>query len=250
MHIKSFYLLQRTILKVLNGRSIEEKDLPDSHLVLNVLREILAKKLKNINLKKAKESFVDLEFRKNMVDKINLNLKRHSSKKRVEENNKFIFKMIIKTLKKQYYEEQQLNSTITSEEKFYNHFFKETADELSTPLSDFYDPLYRMQLKNSKFKSINNKYLSLIFGSVLFKEKFTKVLDECFVEDYKGVSETKVFGVLRPLLEGIKEEIGDGGVTKVYEDFTVKLRRSKKCKLPWTSKEVNIAILQFKSFLN
>lgn len=237
------------ILSILEGSPVIRNDLPTSHFLLNILREVLAKKFKNINLRKAFPDNVDKNFLDFYVSKINKALNKNFSRKRSEENNKFIFKTIMAVLRKEFFQENGLEESGDNEILFYKYFFEDLSIKNKNNLNSYFDPLYRTSLKNEEFKSINNNYLVLIFSSNCLKGKFINYLEERFLEDYKRISVEKVYGVMRPLLKKLEEKSNSTQLEVVFEAFTSKLRRSKKCKLPWSSVEVQKALNQFKKFL-
>ena len=134
-----------------------------------------------------------------IVDKLNRILNKHESSKRTEENNKFVFKYITKEMKKKFYKENGLKQDKASEIAFYNAYFKETAKTLNFPIEHFYDPLYKTVNQNPEYKSINNKYLKIVFQSQDFKSAFKEFLDNQFEARYAETIKSKI--KKRPLVD-------------------------------------------------
>ena len=64
------------------------------------------------------------------------------SKKRPEENNKFVFKMTLKKLKNKFINQNEdLNLKEDFEYKFYCYYFDKVAREQNLKVMDFKDPL-------------------------------------------------------------------------------------------------------------
>ncbi len=95
------------------------------------------------------------------------------SRKRVEENNKFIYKFTIKKLKLKIYNEYALEPSMKSEEFFYSYYFGEQAQKLDLKLEEFKDPL----LVHESNKTLNKIFLKKIFQSSRFKRDFMSCLE-------------------------------------------------------------------------
>jgi hypothetical protein len=236
-------------LSILRGNPVTPKDIAFSPLILNILREILTKKLRNVSMRKANRQKLNKNFLEESADRINCALRRHSSRKRVEENNKFIFKIIMFEIKNEFCQQQGLTLNKETETAFYNYYFLETSQQLGRPMNHFYDPLYRVALTNDEFKSINSGYLKLIFQSERLRARFESYLEDNFLDRYRRISEEKIKGVLRPLETALNTKKKVSITNEIYENFTSRLRRSRKCKLPWTQVEVQKAMNQFRAFL-
>ena len=246
---KTIASFKKITLSILRGNPITAQDITYSPLILNILREILTKKLRNVSMRKATQQKMNRDYLIESAERINCALRRHSSRKRVEENNKFVFKIIMYEIKNEFCQQRGLTLNKESETAFYNYYFLETSKELDRPMSHFYDPLYRVALKNDDFKSINSGYLKLIFKSEKLRSRFKDYIDKEFHDTYRKISEEKIKGVLRPLETALKAKRNISKINEIYEDFTSRLRRSRKCKLPWTQVEVQKAINQFWAFL-
>ena len=109
---------------------------------------------------------------------------------------------------------------------FYQKYFKDTSEEKGIPLSDFYLPSLRKEdrkkpneiQENTKFKTVNSKYIKTILSSVKFKQDFENYLDHMFVEEYKKERDQK----LKYLTNNMKT------MKKLIKSF----------KLPWTRSEI------------
>ena len=246
---KPLQKLARTLEKLFLFSELEIKDLDLSLPQLNLLIQIVIKKFVHGTRDRVTKLKAD-GYRSELLKQINDLLYNHKSGKRVEENNKFIYKYTIKYLKKQFYTRNGLRSSKYSELLFYDHYFKSTASQLKIPLEDFYDPLYRTSIKNPSFKTVNNRYLSLIFSSIHFKADFFGFLKEDFKDTYLTLLPLKIKKLLKKLENDIKKSKSPSICTDdIVENFIDRIRRNHKCKLPWTYREVANALAQFASLV-
>lgn len=243
-----FRKLSLVLEKLFLGREVRAEDLRLSEPELKVLREVTAKKLVATNA----EGLALLEHKAGheLMDELNRLISEHKSVKRVEENNKFIYKYTMKYLKKQFFADFSLKNSKESEIQFYEHYFRPLSVELKTQIDDFYDPLYKTLNKNPTYKTINNKYLSLIFSSNQFKNDFFGFLKQDFKKTYCDTIPHR----LTKFFKKLKTDVDDSAPKTSKKNsavgkFAEKLKKSRKCKLPWTYKEVCAALVQFSSLI-
>jgi hypothetical protein len=120
---------------------------------------------------------------------------------------------------------------------FYQKYFKEAAKNMGIPLSDFYLPSLRKEERkkpsevqeNTRFKTVNSKYIKTILSSEIFKKDFENYLDNMFVQEYKNERDQK----LTYLTSNMKT------MKKLIQSF----------KLPWTRSEIIQARDYFKEIV-
>lgn len=246
---KNVYKLIKTVEKLFYCSNFITDDLCLLDSELKIFKEVIIKKfagdsMKNLALIENKKSRVEI------LDWANQLIYEHKSTKRVEENNKFVYKYTMKYLKKQFYNINGLKNSKTSEIMFYEHYFKPTSDLLKVQLDDFYDPLYKTLNKNHTYKTINNKYLSLIFTSNHFKNDFFNFLKLDFKKTYNEMIPNKLNKFFKKLKIDMRNIAQKTLVNDNQMDvFAEKLRKNRKCKLPWTYKEISCALAQFTSLI-
>lgn len=169
------------------------------------------------------------------------------SKKRPEENYKYVFKRVIKSMREKFKQQSETKSKTkkkNSEKAFYEHYFKENIQKHKHPIERYYHPR-NSNSKNSNFhKTINTEYIKAISESKAFVEDFMLEMD-LLVEESKKIIDLKLRG-LGTKFEEIFEKKGQSGVKDIVEYITT----NKKCKLPWTIKEVEESIVVVKKLFN
>ena len=169
------------------------------------------------------------------------NIKKIGSKKRAEEKMKFVYKNSLKSLKNKYINESCFARNKFELDDFYNHYFRKIIEKQKLGLVDFYDPL-NSKVKNNK--SLNSKYLNLIFQSEKFKFDFFQYYD--FFKYYYIKSLTKKIEIFfinfeKSFLNKKMENKED-----IFDQVIFYLKTSKKVKFPWTHFEIDNALLYFK----
>ena len=178
-----------------------------------------------------------VEFKK-ILAKILNTIKSEISKKRVEENNKFIFKFILRRLKLRFFNENNLKNNKETNDLFYAYFFSENAKKKKMALIEFYDPLNLKPIK----KSLNNKYFQLIFQSEKFKDQFLMYNDELLTESYLKLLEKKFHKFLKKYEKVFQEKRNNFAA----EEIVKTIKGSKRIKFPWTKNEIETAISFFR----
>ena len=201
---------------------------------IKILITILERKFnKNLSFRK----FGSLIEIKELLKKT-LNLfKKQVSKKRVEENNKFIYKFILRRLKLRYINEKNYKNNQESSDLFYSYFFSDLSKKKNLHIIEFHDPL---NLKNMK-KSLNNKFFQLIFQSERFKNQFLNYHDDYLMEAYQNLLEKKFHKFLIKYEKYFRENKNDA-----VENIIKNISNSTRIKFPWNKNEISNAMLFFK----
>lgn len=241
--------LINSITKLFTFIPLEIDDLDMSQSEFVVLKDIINRKFAGSDICRLINQNMKNLSKDEIIELINQETRSNTSSKRIEENNKFVFKYTFKYLKHQFYGKYQLDKSNSSELLFYEHYFKSISENLKIPLNYFFDPLYKICNKNLHFKSINNKYLGLIFSSPLFKSDFFVFLKNDFKITYNSIIVSKIKKMFKKLRLELSSD-KSGKFSNVFIDrFSEKLRRNKKCKLPWNMREVKCALAQFQSLV-
>lgn len=215
--------------KIFKNRNLFEKDYILDENEIKLIYLILKKKFfKKSSFKILK---VDLKNLKNLIIFIKNNNK---SQKRVEEMNKFIFKLTLKQLKKNFYLKNCLIQSEENEIKFFEEFFPTEMDENISK-----------NLLEGKNKKLNNSVLKILFKNQNFKTKFINYLENGFYNDYLELIPKKFKKFLQILKKKMKKNDILTGINFYYHEFANK----KRVKYPWTSVEVKSAIDHFKKLI-
>ena len=223
-------------------KGIELKDIKLEKFEFTILHHLIAKKLcfENLDLFDNKmKTKNDLEF----LERIMMTLADFIGKKRKEEKLKFIYNHTIKYLKKVFLEIQDDNagySTDDREIQFLNHYFEDVAKENGLDVKCFFDPLRNGLIKNPKFKSLTKGYFDLIFSSERFKKDFINHIKSEFTEDYSTKISNKFKLLFKELRLQLKSDT-NSDINITVADFSKKLFKNKRCKLPWTMNEIEEA---------
>lgn len=249
IQVKLLQKLSKTLYKLFLCADMGADDLDLSAAEIRVLKEVVVKKFTGTaecdisNIYKINDKTVLLELLNSVTSE-------HKSMKRVEENNKFVYKYAMKYLKRLFFLRKGLRNCQMSEVSFYEFYFKSTAEHLKLPIENFYDPLYKTLNKNPAFKTVNNKYMGLIFSSSQFKSDFFNFLKNEFKKTYNDAVPGKLhkfFRKLRAELLNTDPLRHDG--EEAIDRFSRRLQRNRKCKLPWTYREISCAVAQFNSLI-
>ena len=167
-------------------------------------------------------------------------LQETSSNKRPEENYKFIFKRCLKHMKEKFKTDNPSQAKRKDVDRlFYEHYFRQVSETQKISIDNFYHP------KNSKVKSktgpktINNTYIQNICKSKLFKKDFADYLDKRLLPEYQESIKLKIKNLIARWSKELK---GSSDKTAASTDICGYVERNKKCKLPWSVKEVSEAI--------
>ena len=211
------------------------------HEELQILKIIIYRKFKkHIDIRYFIFFFIFSLNKKQLVQRL-CSMARKSCLKKNEERWKFIYKKTIKALKQNFFIRHADKMVKPSEDDFLKYYFAECAAKDSVPLDFYKDPLiqkYRKRKeKNKKLdnncpKSINTRYLSLIFQSPHFVKDFFEYINKKFKEDYLNEIPEKFFLIFKNYISC------NSSITFSKEYF----QNNKRCKLPWTFHDVDLAI--------
>lgn len=243
-----FISLSNTITKLFLKEKLYDHELTKDYYKFNYIRQFFIKKYKNLNVIKATNDNYTIKSRFQATLKMNSCLKSDSTK-RVEENNKFIFKYVLKNLMVRFRKENRLPNLIGTEKLFYEVYFKAISDRIKYPLSCFYDPLYNKHMVNPLFKSINNKYLKFVFqDDGPFLHAFQEGLEN-LVEKYRRTVFEQVKKLVWPVFEKLAKQPSKDKEQEIFNQEEESLNKKKALKLPWTDTEIKQAIAQFRNVL-
>lgn len=198
------------------------------------------------------------------------------SKKRVEENLKYVFKFCLKFLKMEFRnknesfrfrkEDLDLTNKNLIDLGFFIHYFGEIADNLGWPISKFFHPKVLTTYDCKKFekvldcyeerpKTINKEYVEAVCRSDAFMNDFKNYITDSYLvgNDYTGIiKESKDCAVEKiklKLVQWGKMMQGTDDEAKVVLKIKGDLEDQNKCKLPWSVPEVKRAVEEAKKML-
>lgn len=163
-----------------------------------------------------------------------------SSNKRPEENYKFIFKRCLKHMKEKFKVDNPAQAKRKDVDRlFYEYYFRQVVESQKISIDNFYHP------KNSKVKNktgpktINNTYIQNICKSRLFKRDFVDYLDKRLLPEYQESIKLKIKNLIARWTKELRAAVDRVAATAEICGY---IERNKKCKLPWSVKEVSEAI--------
>lgn len=118
--------------KLFSNQAVSEEEMILEPVQTVLLRSILKRKYKTLEY---------IDDQSLSVPEILEKVARETSRKRPEENQKFLFKRTIRFMKKSFKKKasKKLNKKAV-ETQFLDHYFKETSERLNIPLSCYLDP--------------------------------------------------------------------------------------------------------------
>lgn len=138
------------------------------------------------------------------------------------------------------------NNSKPSSEDFLEYYFSDCAKKFNVPLHYYKDPLIEKYKKRNEKKkkrqddncpkSINTKFLKLIFQSPHFVKDFFEYIDSSFKVDYLCEIPEKFFLIFKNYVNTSKN-------LKTSREY---FQNNKRCKLPWTFNDVDLAIIAMK----
>ena len=153
--------------------------------------------------------------------------KLRKSRRRSEEECKFVVKKGMKSLFKAFKRRHQgfiLGSKSLDEAEFYRHYFAEQALLSEQPIDLFFLPGSKAQKDSSLLpsldKTVSSVYLHRIFASEKFRDDFLRYLYEDFYRESLKTRESKLEKLVGLLVAG---------------------KRCKSAKIPWTDQEIQVA---------
>ena len=164
------------------------------------------------------------------------------SNKRPEECYKFILTRVIRYLKRTFPGAEELSGASPSEQEraFYRYYFADLTTVTGLPLEAFYYPISRKQQDKLK---LNANYFDKIFRSERFMKDTLSYVEAILREEYKVELKQKLKSLLSKYDLMIKRKTRPReDVLKLLKDYLLK---NKRCKLPWTVREINEAVERF-----
>lgn len=194
----------------------------------------------------SRKFLVDFKIRSLYVMESLESLSYMKSVKRPEESYKFVFKHTYKNLKSQFKAHNPEFSKLGFNDfnsRFYKHYFHETACRLGISINQFFLPLtpdsYCNRNQNMASATINVSYITLICQSQVFLNDFLNYVNNSFIADYSAMIDVKVDNVCDKWEQMFIESNNSDKMIDYICDY---VHTNKKCKLPWTIKEVEHAV--------
>lgn len=224
--LKKLLLLLKKIFK---NEKIIPNDLKLKKIEMMILNYILQRKFG----KKLRENDLNI----NLEDKLILvnKILRTRSYKRPEECYKFIFSRSVKYLK------SEKNKNIMNS-NFYDYYFKEESEKEDISIFEYYYPFVH---KNKK-QNLNGNFFKMIFKSHSFKNDFLDHLKLDFLSNFEKEIDKKLFKLLKKWdskFDSKNKKI----IIKHIKNYILK---NLKSKIPWSFKEVNLAMLRMESIVH
>jgi len=162
------------------------------------------------------------------------------SLKRPEENYKFVFKRCLKHMKEDFknLHPEKLKKK-DFERSFYEHYFQPVVKKYHIPLESFFHPKNSKTKTKDSPKTINAAYVDNISKSEEFVRDFTKYLNQTLEAECREIIDSKINGLIQKWENDYEESSHS---EKVITEICDYIEKNKKCKLPWTVKEVQEAI--------
>ena len=241
--LKNLKLLFKTLGKIFAAKNLDDTEYKLSPFELGLLEHILQRKFHvNVSLQSNEKYVQELN---NACAQVCL----QKSSKRKEENIKFIYKWIMKKLKKDFpFTSHESPNELNA--KFYEFYFEDIAKQLNLTVEAFYDPTNQEKRAKSntasKYKSINTDFLKHIFLSEKFLKDFKTCLESPELEkEYQKKLQKKIEKLLLRWDKLNSKHTLEQLMEKADNYFKVSVR----CKLPWTLNEVIGAKEYFLKFL-
>ena len=240
---KRFIIL---ITKLFTSEALTDSDLILKPYQIDLLKELVLKKYRT----RIKISISQNQFPQQFKFQLNKELARATKfkrKKRNEENRKFVFKFVLNKMMEEFYQEMDVQGSFYNQKQFYKYYFGHLADSKKCVLNSFFDPLYRTQLKNKRFMSINMAYIATVLRSKIFKKRFKEIVENEFEEAYKEFLKVRVTDILKSL-KGKDRFLTE---EKCYYILKKEIQGKISFRFPWTWEEANEARENFlKKYLN
>jgi len=127
------------------------------------------------------------------------------------------------------------------ERYFFDHYFKESSERYKIPIEKFFPPKdsnkKRPQLK--KMRSISLTYIHNVTLSDTFYRDFVDYLNEQFIKEYSKTIEEKLASLV---MRWETDFINSAMKPSIIGSICKKIEECPKYKLPWTLKEIDVAI--------
>ena len=237
----------KSLSHVFNGIKIEETDVDLVNHEKRLFKYVIRKKFIRESEDTLYSDIISAEDSE-LIEIVNNLYDKYESTKRKEEKIKFVFKHTMKSLKKRYFKNNDLQNSADNEVKFFSNYFEQTHKDKNLSIEVFFDPLNNSNTLNPKFKTLSKDYITLLFDNLSFKEDFLNYIEGKFIKDYQQ----NVCKKFKKLFKRLRKKMRHGGYSNydlIVDEFIYKFAANKRCKLPWTNKEIVDAVFRFKSHL-
>jgi hypothetical protein len=126
------------------------------------------------------------------------------------------------------------------EKSFYEHYFRSIVNSEQMAIESFYHPKNSKSKTKNCPKTINTAYIENIAKSSTFVNDFLSYLNNFLEGEYREVIDLKIKGLIQ---RWENDYMDNNQNEKVIEEISNYIEKNKKCKLPWTMKEVDEAIM-------
>ena len=229
--------LMTVLEKLFSGEQISELDLVFDVNNFSMLSAIVERKFgKKLKIQ---------ETRKELYEKLQ-KINSSDSMKRPEENAKFIFKHVLKTMRERFVAQtgNKRSRKYDKEKAFYMGYFKDIVEEKGVPIETFFHPRNVVGPSIVGHRTINSEYIRDISLSQKFVSDFLVEVEELSSRWHK-----KIQSKLKILENKILEAFKSSDPNAIAETVQY-IAKNSKCKLPWTIKEVKEAAQTVKRFFN
>lgn len=256
------YRICELMTKILRGESTHSIDYELSSMESTLLNGLLFRKYNNSTISDSAVispifndylGFIDgakLRFSHDFTDMINSTkiftdfLQSLNISKRIEENNKFVYKHTTSYLITQFVFHHDLKFNSATENLYYQNYFSAYANKWNMDITDFCDPLKTTLKGVKKVKSLNTDYLVRILKCDKYRVDFFRYLRNGFEDDYLSATHKKLERLLFVLEERLQSTPTDDH-EKILHDFIRTKINHRWCKIPWSRSEVRSAINHF-----
>lgn len=157
------------------------------------------------------------------------------SKKRNDENRKYIYKNVTKLLKTNFRKAHNLKKDKESDRLFWEYHFQSFARQAGFEVDFVFDPINQTFNKNTMFKNLTKQYFAVLFKNEEFRQTFFKAI-ETLKDEYNGYLKGKIDLFL-----------GNFDGSWESQKKLIKILKERGTKLPWSLSELQKAISFFKS---
>jgi hypothetical protein len=162
-----------------------------------------------------------------------------SSAKRKEEQLKFIFHWVYKTLRARLASgDQDSESSGIMDDVFYNYYFGDVCKANNATLLQFHRPSMKKRLEAESPKSFNASFIRLITQSDRFMRDFVEALETDLVPHQERIIEWRV----RKFFERWQAQYEmSGNDSRIVKALLASMNNCKKFKFPWSVRETVVA---------
>lgn len=214
--------------QIFKGESLAQSDQPLDKRSLQVLIAIIERKFgKKLRIEEDQSALLE------QISKISL----ADSKKRPEENSKFVFKQVLKVMREKFKARTSNKrcKKVASERAFYSSYFDEAARAKNVPIDAYFHPRNVVGPASIGHKNINSDYIRTISENPKFIEDFQFEMSEM-----RAKWKNKIDSKLKILQNKIEEAFAAENQVALH-DLVSYISKNSKCKLPWTVREVHDA---------